>query len=80
MTGRPRRTAYSWSRQAAVIAPSSACGQSITSGRSGPIDAPQGLADVDQLAVRAAALDRPEQTARTRAASGHNPTGRHAYP
>ena len=36
ITGRPRRTAYSCSRQAAVIAPSSACGQSITSGRFGP--------------------------------------------
>ena len=45
MTGRPRRTAYSCSRQAAVIAPSSACGQSITSGRFGPIarrEAPRG--------------------------------------
>ena len=39
ITGRPRRTAYSCSRQAAVMAPSSAWGQSITSGRSGAIAA-----------------------------------------
>ena len=69
MTGRPRRTAYSWSRQAAVIAPSSACGQSITSGRSGR--SRSGATRGRRRAGRACrSPGRSRAGGRTRAASG----------